>query len=191
MVKIQYLCCNKIYFMKTLFTLILAFATTTTVFAQAYTGKGDTKFQVGANIQAEGQGINATYDMGIGENISIGVSTIYLLGVTDFSEDSLGILEEAEFLDRFDLRARFNANLSNVLNIDENFDLYPGLNLGLKNFGGHLGARYFFTEGFGVYTELQIPFASYTNEDDLDIPEVPRKELNNQFNISVGASFNL
>jgi len=176
--------------MKILFTIILGLATTT-IFAQAYTGKGDTKFQVGANIQAEAQGINATYDMGIGENISIGISTIYLLGVTDFADDSLGILEDAEFLDRFDVRARFNANLSNVLNIDENFDLYPGLNLGLKNFGGHLGARYFFTEGFGVYTELQIPFASYTNEDDLELQEIPRKELNNQFNISVGASFNL
>lgn len=176
--------------MKTIFTFILVLATTT-IFAQAYTGKGDTKFQVGGNFQSEGSGINATYDMGIGENISIGVSTIYLLGVTDFAEDSLGLLEEAEFLDRFDVRARFNANLSNVLNIDENFDLYPGLNLGLKNFGGHVGARYFFTEGFGVYTEVQIPFASYTNDDDFTLAELPRKTLNNQINFSLGASFNL
>ncbi len=176
--------------MKTLFTFILALASTA-IFAQAYTGKGDTKFQVGANIQAEGQGIHATYDVGLGENISVGLSSVYLLGVTDFEEDTLGLVENAEFLDRFDLRARFNANLSNVLNIDENFDLYPGLNLGLKNFGGHLGARYFFTEGFGVYTELQIPFASYKNSDDYSDFEAPRKELNNQFNVSLGAVFNL
>ena len=176
--------------MKTLFTFILALASTA-IFAQAYTGKGDTKFQVGANIQAEGTGINATYDLGIGENISFGLSSVYLLGVTDFEEDTLGLVENAEFLDRFDLRARFNANLSNVLNIDENFDLYPGLNLGLKNFGGHLGARYFFTEGFGVYTEFQVPFASYSKDEDYEIQEVLRKELNDQFNVSFGAVFNI
>jgi hypothetical protein len=29
-------------------------------------------------------------------------------------------------------------------------DIYPGLDLGLKNFGAHLGF-YFFTEGFGLF----------------------------------------
>lgn len=176
--------------MKSFFTLIALFATTV-IFAQAYSGQGDVKFQVGANFQAEGTGINATLDYGLGENISVGFSSTYLLGVTEFEKESLGLIEDAEFLDRFDLRARFNANLSNVLNIDENFDLYPGLNIGLKNFGGHLGARYFFTSGFGLFTELNIPFAKYENEDELPLPERPRKELNNQFNISIGASFNI
>ena len=176
--------------MKILITFIVAL-TSTAIFAQAYTGQGDKKFQVGVNLQEEGTGLNATYDIGIGENISFGLSSIYLLGVTDFEDESNGVMEDAEFLDRFDLRARFNANLSNVLNIDENFDLYPGLNLGLKNFGGHLGARYFFTEGFGVYTEIQIPFASYTDDDDFEIVERRRKQLNDQFNVSIGASFNI
>jgi len=175
--------------MKTLFTFILALASTA-IFAQAYTGQGDTKFQVGANIQAEGTGITVTYDAGVGENISFGISSIYLLGVTNFPKESLGH-EEAKFLDRFDLRARFNANLSNVLNIDENFDLYPGLNLGLKNFGGHLGARYFFTEGFGVYSELQIPIAFYKNKDSYTEFEESRKELNNEYSVSIGAVFNI
>lgn len=176
--------------MKTFFTFILALSSTV-IFAQAYTGKGDTKFQVGVNLQEEGTGINATYDVGVGENISFGVSTIYLLGVTEFGDETAGVLENPEFIDRFDVRARFNANLSNVLNIDENFDLYPGLNIGLKNFGGHLGARYFFTSGFGVFTEIQVPFASYTDDDDFSLEELPRKQLNNQFNVSIGASFNI
>jgi hypothetical protein len=177
--------------MKTLFTFILALASTA-ILAQAYTGQGDTKFQVGVNLQDMGTGIAATYDQGIGENISIGVSAVYLLGVEEFSTIApANFYEEAEFLDRFDVRARFNANLSNVLNIDENFDLYPGLNLGLKNFGGHLGARYFFTEGFGVYSEVQVPFAFYKNKDDYTEFEKSRKELNNQFNVSIGAVFNI
>ncbi|WP_422106902.1 DUF6646 family protein [Winogradskyella sp.] len=146
-------------------------------YSQAFEGKGDQKFQVGANFQDNGTGINVSYDYGIGENISIGLTSTYLLGV----EDAL----EADFGDRFDFKARFNANIGNVLNIDDNFDLYPGLNLGLKNFGGHLGARYFFSEGFGIYTELNTPFAKYN--DNLS----PAEELHNQFTINLGATFNL
>ncbi len=92
----------------------------------------------------------------------------------------------ASFGDRFDVKGRFNANLGNVVNVDENFDIYPGLNLSLKNFGGHLGMRYFFTNGFGVFTEFNVPFAKY-NTDVLDAGE----KLHNQFTLNLGASFNL
>jgi len=160
------------------FTLITALLTTFLINAQAYSGKGDSKFQVGANFQDNTTGINVSFDRGLGENISIGISTTYALGI---DEDL-----DADFGDRFDLKARFNANLGNVLNINENFDLYPGLNLGLKNFGGHLGARYFFSEGFGIYTELNTPFAKF-NTDKL----TPAEKIHNQFNVNFGAVFNL
>ncbi|RMB56448.1 hypothetical protein EAX61_14520 [Dokdonia sinensis] len=180
--------------MKSIFTAIL-FVASSVVFGQAYTGKDDIKFQVGANFQENGTGIVSTFDYGVGENISIGVKGMYLLGVEEFSDVAIAGTEttfaDAEFGDRFDLRVRFNANLGNVINIDENFDLYPGLDLGLKNFGGHLGARYFFSPGFGIFTELNVPFAQYTQDEDFDLRDRPRKELNNQFNFSIGASFNL
>ena len=76
-----------------------------------------------------------------------------------------------------------NANLGNVINVDENVDLYPGLNLSLKNFGGHVGARYFFSEGFGVFTEANFPLAKYDTDDPIDI--------HNQFTLNIGAVFNL
>ena len=158
--------------------LIIALASFGLGSSQAFKGKDDAKFQVGANFQSNGTGLNASYDYGIGENISLGISYKYLLGV----EEEL----DADFKDRFDVRARFNANIGNVLAIDENFDVYPGLSFGLKNFGGHLGMRYFFTDGFGIYTELNTPFAKY-NTDDL----TPAEELHNQFTINIGASFNL
>ena len=148
------------------------------VSAQAYDGKGDSKFQVGANLQDNSTGINVSYDVGVGENISVGVSTTYALGI----DKDL----DADFGDRFDLRARFNANLGNVINADDNFDIYPGLSLGLKNFGGHLGLRYLFTDGFGLYTELNTPFAKY-NSDDL----TPAETIHNQFTVNIGALFNL
>jgi hypothetical protein len=146
--------------------------------AQSFNGKGDSKFQVGANLQKNASGINVAYDYGIGDNISIGISSTYLLGV----KDELN----ADFGDRFDLKARFNANLGNVLKIDQNFDFYPGLSLGLKNFGGHLGLKYFFTSGFGVYSEFGFPLAKYKS-DELTSAEL----LHNQSYFNIGASFNL
>jgi hypothetical protein len=64
-------------------------------------------------------------------------------------------------------------------------DVYPGLDLGLKNFGAHLGFRYFFTSGFGLFVEAGVPIAKYsTNLTGFD-------HLNNQFILNLGASFNL
>jgi hypothetical protein len=154
--------------------------------AQAYSGKNDNKFQVGANVQENGTGINVSYDYGIGENISVGISSTYLLGVDQALKNNVFDELNADFDNRIDVRFRFNANLGNVINVSDSFDLYPGLSLGLKNFGGHLGARYFFTDGFGVYTELNVPFAKYKSDRLL-----PPEELHNQFSINLGASFNL
>lgn len=147
--------------------------------AQVFTGKGDLKFQLGANIQDHGTGVTGSLDLGLGGNMSAGFSSIYLLGVDDIAGD------KPNFDERFDLRARFNANIADVFGIEDKFDIYPGLNVGLKNFGAHLGARYFFTDGFGIYSEIQFPIAQYK-------PRVEGFEkLNNQFNLSIGATFNL
>ena len=147
--------------------------------AQAFKGKGDTKFQVGANIQEKGTGIIATYDRGIGTNMSFGFTSMYLLGIKEIAG------EKPNFDDRFDLRARFSANIADIFGIEEKVDIYPGLNIGIKNFGGHLGARYFITDGFGLYSEIQFPIAQYDNDP------VGFEKYNNQFNLSIGASFNL
>ena len=147
--------------------------------AQAFKGKGDTKFQVGASFQDRATGINSTFDFGLGENMSIGVSATYLLGTNDF----LG--KGAKFEDKADLKARFSANIGNVLKLDENLDIYPGLHLGLRNFGAHLGVRYFFTDGFGVFTEASLPIAKY------DTSVSGFQYYNNQFVFNIGASFNL
>lgn len=163
--------------MKKLLTL-LAILSVYLVNAQAYTGNMDNKFQVGANIQDEATGIYVSYDYGLGENMSVGISSTYALGINSDLE--------ADFGDRFDIKGRFNANLGNVIGVDENFDLYPGLDLSLKNFGAHLGARYFFTGGFGVFTEIGFPIARYKT-DDLE----PADYIHNQFVVNIGASFNL
>lgn len=151
--------------------------------AQAYKGKEDLKLQIGATIQNGGTGIVLTNDYGIGENMSFGFSASYMLSADKVS--ILGTEYKPKFQDRADLKVRFNANLGNVIGLEDNMDIYPGLNLGTRNFGAHLGFRYFFTDGFGVYTEAGIPIAEYDST-----PGVFGK-YNNQFVFQIGASFNL
>ena len=150
---------------------------------QAYTGKGDTKMHIGANFQNGGTGLNVGSDFGLGDNISIGFSASYLLGVEEIT-----VAEETfkpEFKDRIDAKFRFNANIGNVMKLPEQIDIYPGLDLGVKNFGGHIGVRYFFSEGFGLQTEFGVPFAKYdTNVKGFE-------ELNNQFYANFSMVFNL
>lgn len=174
--------------------------------AQAFKGKGDVKGQVGLNVQSGGTGITVTSDFGIGENMSYGFTATYLLNVpnitnrideTQFLIDNPnydpiinGTIPQTttitpNFFDRIDLKARFNANIGNVFKLDPKMDVYPGLDLGLRNFGGHVGFRYFFTDGFGIYAEGGFPLAKYkTNLTDFDY-------MNNQFVFHLGASFNL
>ncbi|WNH11024.1 DUF6646 family protein [Thalassobellus suaedae] len=158
--------------------LLVTILSVTLINAQAFIGNNDNKFQVGANFQNNATGINLSYDFGVGPNMSFGISSTYALSVNE--------IIDANFGDRFDIKGRFNANLGNVINLDENFDVYPGLNLSLKNFGGHLGARYFFSDGFGLFTELNIPLAKY-NKDIL----TPAEKLYNQFTVNFGAAFSL
>lgn len=147
--------------------------------AQVFKGKGDIKGQVGFGFQDGGSSLVFTNDYGIGENISIGIYGAYMLKADQIEAS------KPKFDDKFDLKLRFNANIGSVINIDKNFDLYPGLSLSLKNLGGHVGARYFFTEGFGVFTEVGFPVAKYKTDP------VGYQIYNNQFVISAGASFNL
>jgi len=164
--------------MKKIITVLFLVSFGLTNAQQAFKGKGDAKFNIGANIQDGGSGIQGSADFGLGENFSYGFVASYLLGV----DEVFG--QTPEFQDRFDAKFRINANLSSVIGLDQ-LDIYPGLSLGLRNFGGHLGGRYFFTDGFGVFTELGFPIAKYSDDNELF------DHLNNQVTFSIGASFNL
>lgn len=159
--------------------LLFAILFTSVANAQVFSGKGDLKLQIGANLQDHGTGITASLDYRLGSNMSIGLSSVYLLGVEEVLGDKPNVDE------RFDLRARFNANIADVFGIEDKFDIYPGLNVGLHNFGGHVGARFFFTDGFGIFSEVQFPIAQYDSRVE------GFEKYNNQFNLSIGASFNL
>lgn len=154
------------------------FLTSIMGYSQVFKGKGDQKLDVDLNLQNRATGISATFDYGIADNLSIGVQSTYAIGLSDAYSD-------ANFGRRFDARARFNANIGNVLNISDDLDLYAGVNVGLHNFGGQIGARYFFTDGFGVNLEMVNPLARY------DSHVHGYRHLNNQFQANIGVSFNL
>lgn len=157
------------------FITLLFIGAATIVSAQAYKGKGDLKAQVGANFQDGGTGLAVSADFGLGENMSYGFVGNLLLNASD----------GAKFVDKIDLKARFNANIGNVIGLDEKMDIYPGLSLGLRNLVAHTGFRYFFTDGFGVFAEAGIPIAYYGKDTS------GFKAYNNQFTVNIGASFNL
>lgn len=172
--------------MKKVITLLFLVSFGFTQAQQAFSGKGDVKVNVGANIQDGGSGVQGSVDFGLGENFSFGFVANYLLGVSTYSQFNGNYYydEKPDFSERFDAKARINANLSSVIGVEQ-LDVYPGLSLGLHNFGGHVGGRYFFTEGFGVFTEIGFPIAKYSDTDGLF------DHLNNQATFSLGASFNL
>lgn len=165
---------KKLFFATATFMTGILFAQNT-----AFSGKDDLRLNIGANIQNKGAGIVTTLDYGLGQSFSIGAQAGYLLGVSEINGETPGMEH------RFDLKARANAHLGKVIGFPEEFDIYPGLNLGLKNFGGHVGARYFFGSGFGVYSEMQFPIARFNTDAS------SYRLLNNQFAFLLGVSFDL
>ena len=158
----------------------LFLATTTLFYAQeSFTGRDDQRAYVGVNFQDGGTGISAGADYGLGESISVGVQAGYLLSAKLVGE------KKAKFGDRIDIKGRFNVHLGRVLNIPSPIDIYPGLDLSLKNFGAHVGARYFFKRGVGIYSEIGFPIARYNSS-----PKI-YDYLNNKFNFQVGVAFDL
>jgi len=173
--------------MKKIITFLFLVSFGITNAQQAFKGKGDAKINIGVNMQDGGTGIQGSADFGLGENFSYGFVASYLLAVDDFSGihgSDTYVNAKPDFEDRFDAKFRVNANLSSVIGVDQ-LDIYPGLSLGLRNFGGHVGGRYFFTDGFGLFTEVGFPIAKYGDNDRVF------DHLNNQVTFSLGASFNL
>lgn len=133
--------------MKKLVFMLMVFAGVA-VSAQAYTGKGDQKVNLGLNAWGYGTGITATYDYGLNQLISFGAgANAYFDGYKDNNKDN-----------RVFIFGRVNFHLNEALELPEKLDIYPGVDLGVlgRDFGigAHIGARYFFTEKVGVFAEV-------------------------------------
>ena len=117
-------------------------------FAQAWQGKGDQKIQVGFNGWGYGTGITATYDYGLTKLISLGAGANFYFDHDDddYKDDDFGVF------------GRLNFHLQEPLGLPSNWDIYPGIDVGILGksrtyFGAHLGVRYFFNNNVGIFLE--------------------------------------
>ncbi|KFF74094.1 hypothetical protein HX13_16665 [Chryseobacterium sp. P1-3] len=134
--------------MKKLVFMVMIFFCGAMANAQAYTGKGDQKIQLGLNAWGYGTGITGTYDYGLNKLLSVGGGlNAYFSNYKDNDKDN-----------RVFVFGRLNFHLNDALNLPAKWDIYPGVDVGVlgKDFGigAHIGARYFFTEKIGVFAEV-------------------------------------
>lgn len=132
--------------MKKLMIAVMGCFMMTTATAQAWNGKGDQKVQAGFNFYGnEGLGLKGSYDYGVTDAISVGAGLGLYFGKDDHGSD-------------FSIHGRFNYHLQDLLSLDDNFDIYPGVTLGVLgdtfDLGAHVGVRYFFTDKIGGFVEL-------------------------------------
>jgi len=130
--------------MKNLFVTLLLVAACTSVNAQSYEGKGDSKVNVGYEIYGIGNGIKASYDYGLGELFSIGAGASYFFN----NEDQ----------DYF-IYARANIHFGIVWDLPAQLDIYPGVELGIQSssevgFAGYLGVRYCISKRISLFAEI-------------------------------------
>ncbi|MCW3160844.1 DUF6646 family protein [Chryseobacterium oryctis] len=133
---------KKLIFM---FTMLFFGATAN---AQAWTGKGDQKIQLGLNAWGYGTGVTGTYDYGLNKLLSIGGGlNAYFDGYKNNDKDN-----------KVFIFGRLNFHLQDALNLPSKWDIYPGVDLGVlgKEFGigAHIGARYYFNDKVGVFAEV-------------------------------------
>ncbi|PWN58618.1 MULTISPECIES: DUF6646 family protein [Chryseobacterium] len=134
--------------MKKLFFMVMIFFFGAMANAQAWTGKGDQKVQLGLSAWGYGTGVTGTYDYGLNKLISVGAGINgYFSNYKNNDKDN-----------RVFVFGRLNFHLQEALNLPSKWDIYPGVDLGVlgKDFGigAHIGARYFFTEKIGVFAEV-------------------------------------
>ncbi|MDM1556446.1 hypothetical protein PYS58_14990 [Chryseobacterium indologenes] len=134
--------------MKKLVFMVMMFFFGITANAQAWTGKGDQKIQLGLSAWGYGTGITGTYDYGLNKLISVGAGLNgYFSNYKNNDKDN-----------RVFVFGRLNFHLQEALNLPPKLDIYPGVDVGVvgKDFGigAHIGARYFFTERIGVFAEV-------------------------------------
>ncbi|AZB00639.1 hypothetical protein EG359_13865 [Chryseobacterium joostei] len=134
--------------MKKLVFMMMIFFFGATANAQAWTGKGDQKVQLGLSAWGYGTGITGTYDYGLNKLISVGAGLNgYFSNYKNNDKDN-----------RVFVFGRLNFHLQEALNLPAKWDVYPGVDVGVvgKDFGigAHIGARYFFTERIGVFAEV-------------------------------------
>jgi hypothetical protein len=130
--------------MKNFIITVLLALVFSSMHAQSYEGKGDSKINLGYEIYGIGPGIKASYDYGLGELFSVGAGATFYID----NEDQ----------DYF-IYGRTNIHLGIVWDLPAELDIYPGVELGFKSssevgFTGYLGVRYCISKRLSLFAEI-------------------------------------
>ncbi|WP_392437076.1 DUF6646 family protein [Cruoricaptor ignavus] len=116
--------------------------------AQAWGGQNSQTVSGGFNVFGYGSGIAANYEYGFTNTLSAGAG-LHLY----FNNNEHDGKERQYFI-----FGRLNAHLQDVLSLPQQWDVYPGVDLGIVGgdlgFGVHIGGRYFFNDKFGAFAEI-------------------------------------
>lgn len=124
--------------------------------AQAFDGADDHRLSAGYSQIGSLSGVELGYEEGFNDYFSWGMQVTALF--TGEKPD-----EDGKFLDAYDISFRLNFHWSEVFKLPSKFDVYTGISAGLKTVGLGCGARYHFSEHFGVYAAAHYaPFSTFT-----------------------------
>ncbi len=165
-----------------LFVAVMAFAGAQQVQAQAFDADYDFKIFAGYLNKGGKSGVLLGAEYGRSRFFSFGCFAQALFNVKN--DDG----EKMEFISCTELNFRCNFHWTDVFHLPSNFDIYTGINTGLRAVGLQGGIRYNFSERFGLYGEVQQPLMRTFVSDDKDFYN---KLFSKKFGFSVGFTINL
>ncbi len=139
--------------------------------AQAYDGDNDSQILLGYVRIKNISGIELQSDKGVGDVVSFGGKITYLFIENPEIIDNSGYkyTYEIKTIDKLNIGVFLRLHFSETFKLSEKFDPFLGLDLSLKSFSAHAGAKYSLNENFSVYGILTNGFgALYSRNDNAD-----------------------
>lgn len=150
---------KKVFSIRLLFIIAVALLVSQKMRAQAFDGADDHRVYVGYSHIGKLSGVELGYEEGFNDYLSWGIQANVL-----FTGDKPD--EEGKFLDAYDASFHCNFHWSEVFRLPSRFDVYTGVLVGLKTIGIGCGARYHFSENFGIYAAAHYsPISTFTLSD--------------------------
>lgn len=149
---------------KLFLSLFMLFGLALTSQAQGTLRKGDTQLNAGLGLSGWGTPVYVGLDFGMGKNFTLGVEGSY----RSYNQNYYGGKFDSSIIG---LQGNGNYHFNEILDMDDEWDLYAGLALNYYIFqtdeihkehtktsglypSAQVGARYFFSKSFGLNLEL-------------------------------------
>lgn len=126
--------------------------------AQVYDGDLDSKIFLGYSTVGGSPAVDLKWEDGFGDYVSMGWCFQYLL--TNSSKVYYDSPKVDRFIERFEPGISFNGHFFQSLITEANVDIYTGIYISFKSLALQAGAKYNFSERFGIYAHVQQGFSN-------------------------------